>query len=113
MKFRWDTRKLNEPLERLYMDPLKTDEQVLSRSYGISVLEYETTMPTKFMCGTDMGMVFSCNRKGKTPMEKITIRVRLNMRSFFFLVYLTARASISDDVSSWTCLCNYTKSVFS
>lgn len=31
------------------MDPLKTDEQVLSRSYGISVLEYETTMPTKFM----------------------------------------------------------------
>lgn len=27
-------------------------------------------------CGTDMGMVFSCNRKGKTPMEKITIRVR-------------------------------------
>lgn len=46
---RWDTRKLNEPLERLYMDPLKTDEQVLSRSYGISVLEYETTMPTKFM----------------------------------------------------------------
>lgn len=77
---RWDTRKLNEPLERLYMDPLKTDEQVLSRSYGISVLEYETTMPTKFMCGTDMGMVFSCNRKGKTPMEKITIRV-----SFFLL----------------------------
>lgn len=71
----WDTRKLNEPLERLYMDPLKTDEQVLSRSYGISVLEYETTMPTKFMCGTDMGMVFSCNRKGKSPMEKIAIRV--------------------------------------
>lgn len=47
----------------------------MSRSYGVSVLEYETTMPTKFMCGTDMGMVFVCNRKGKTPLEKINTRV--------------------------------------
>lgn len=75
---RWDTRKLNEPLEKLLMDPIKTDEQELARSYGVSVLEYETTMPTKFMCGTDMGMLFVCNRKGKTPMEKINIRVCLS-----------------------------------
>lgn len=58
------------------MDPIKTDEQVMSRSYGVSVLEYETTMPTKFMVGTDMGMVFVCNRKGKTPTEKINFRVK-------------------------------------
>lgn len=57
------------------MDPIKTDEQVMARSYGINVLEYETTMPTKFMCGTDVGMVFVCNRKGKTPVEKINFRV--------------------------------------
>lgn len=71
----WDTRRLNEPLERLYMDPVRTDEQDLTRSYGVSVLEYETTMPTKFMCGTDMGMVFVCNRKGKSPSEKIAVRM--------------------------------------
>lgn len=71
----WDTRRLGEPLERLFMDPEKTDEQDLKRSYGVSVLEYETTMPTKFMCGTDMGMLFACNRKGKTPSEKIAVRM--------------------------------------
>lgn len=73
--YRWDTRKLNEPLEKLLIDPIKTDEQVLSRSYGITVLEYETTMPTKFMVGTDVGKIFICNRKGKTPVEKINFRV--------------------------------------
>lgn len=75
---RWDTRKLNEPLERLLIDPIKTDEQSISRSFGVTVLEYETTMPTKFMCGTDVGMVFVCNRKGKSPMEKINFRVNIN-----------------------------------
>lgn len=57
------------------MDPVKTDEQDLTRSYGCSVLEYETTMPTKFMVGTDVGMVFACNRKGKSPIEKIPVRI--------------------------------------
>lgn len=73
--YRWDTRKLNEPLDKLLIDPIKTDDQLVSRSYGVTVLEYETTMPTKFMCGTDVGMVFVCNRKGKSPMEKINFRV--------------------------------------
>lgn len=70
----WDIRKL-QPLERLLM-PMRTDDQVLERSLGVSVLEYETTIPTRFMCGTEQGMLFSCNRKGKTPIEKINIRVR-------------------------------------
>lgn len=72
----WDTRKLQEPIERLLMDPIRTDDQVLDRSFGVSVLEYETTIPTRFMCGTEQGMLFSCNRKGKSPNEKINIRVR-------------------------------------
>ncbi|EDW79093.1 dynein axonemal intermediate chain 2 [Drosophila tropicalis] len=75
----WDTRKLTEPLDRLLMDPVKSDEQDLSRSYGISVLEYETTIPTRFMAGTEMGMLFSCNRKGKTPTEKIQIRMMCHL----------------------------------
>ena len=71
----WDTRKLNERLDVLFMDPEKSDEQVLERSYGISVLEYETTIPTRFMVGTEQGMLFFNNRKGKSPMEKIVLRV--------------------------------------
>lgn len=72
----WDTRRLDERVETLYMDPVKSDEQFLERSYGISMLEYETTIPTRFMVGTEQGMLFFCNRKGKTPMEKIALRVR-------------------------------------
>lgn len=75
----WDTRKLSEPLDKLLMDPIRSDEQDLARSFGVSVLEYETTIPTRFMAGTEMGMLFSCNRKGKTPMEKIQIRVSYNL----------------------------------
>ncbi|XP_030372957.1 dynein intermediate chain 3, ciliary isoform X1 [Scaptodrosophila lebanonensis] len=75
----WDTRKLSEPHDRLLMDPVRSDEQDLSRSYGISVLEYETTIPTRFMTGTEMGMLFSCNRKGKTPTEKIQIRMMCHL----------------------------------
>lgn len=71
----WDIRKL-QPIERLLMDPIRTDDQVLERSFGVSVLEYEPTIPTRFMCGTEQGMLFSCNRKGKSPIEKINIRVR-------------------------------------
>lgn len=73
----WDTRRLNEPIEKLLMDPIKTDEQDITRSYGVSILEYETTIPTRFQCGTDQGIIFSCNRKGKTPIEKIALKVRL------------------------------------
>ena len=38
---------------------------------GGLVLEYEPTMPTKFMVGTEQGVVLSCNRKAKTPADKI------------------------------------------
>lgn len=79
----WDTRKMSERLDELYMDPEKTDEQVLDRSYGISVLEYETSIPTRFMVGTEQGLLFSCNRKGKTPTEKISLRV--SFRTIFKL----------------------------
>jgi dynein intermediate chain 2, axonemal len=85
----WDMRKLNERLDFLYMDPEKSDEQVLERSYGVSVLEYETTIPTRFMVGSEQGMLFFCNRKGKTPLEKITLRVRdlIHIECFFFFFF--------------------------
>lgn len=38
---------------------------------GGLVLEYEPTMPTKFMVGTEQSVVLSCNRKAKTAADKI------------------------------------------
>ncbi|XP_030631557.1 dynein intermediate chain 3, ciliary, partial [Chanos chanos] len=65
----WDIRKMNEPTERLVLDPSKKGK--LDNALGAISLEFETTMPTKFMVGTEQGLVVSCNRKAKTPAEKI------------------------------------------
>lgn len=65
----WDTRKLGEPTEKLVLDPTK--KQDITKAQGGISLEYESTMPTKFMVGTEQGNVMSCNRKAKTPAEKI------------------------------------------
>ncbi|VDP18179.1 unnamed protein product [Echinostoma caproni] len=65
----WDVRKMTEPTEKLYLDPTK--KQDFSCAQGAYALEYESTIPTKFMAGTEQGTIISCNRKGKTPAEKI------------------------------------------
>ncbi|XP_055377492.1 dynein axonemal intermediate chain 2 [Condylostylus longicornis] len=98
----WDTRKLNEPLDRLLMDPMKTDEQDLSRSYGVSVLEYETTIPTRFMVGTEMGMLFACNRKGKTPTEKISSRMPCQLGPVYAIMRNPAFVKNFLTVGDWT-----------
>ncbi|CAM9437147.1 unnamed protein product [Lampetra fluviatilis] len=65
----WDVRRMTEPMERLALDPAKKGD--LDNAMGATCLEFEPTMPTKFMVGTEQGMVVSCNRKAKTPAEKI------------------------------------------
>lgn len=66
----WDVRKgLKEPVDSLILDPTKKLD--LSNALGATVLEYESTMPTKFMVGTEQGSIISCNRKAKTAADKI------------------------------------------
>ena len=86
----WDIRKLVEPVETL---PLEFAGYKSGLKLGGIVVEYESTMvrgahnlvytspligilfvfqPTKFMVGTEQGVILSCNRKAKTPQEKIT-----------------------------------------
>uniref|UniRef100_G3VY15 Dynein axonemal intermediate chain 2 n=1 Tax=Sarcophilus harrisii TaxID=9305 RepID=G3VY15_SARHA len=65
----WDIRKINEPTEILIMDISR--KGILENALGAITLEFEATMPTKFMVGTEQGTVISCNRKAKTAAEKI------------------------------------------
>ncbi|XP_053303326.1 dynein axonemal intermediate chain 2 [Pleuronectes platessa] len=65
----WDVRKLSQPTERLVLDLGREGD--LNRALGAISLEFESTMPTKFMVGTEQGVVVSCIRKAKTPAEKI------------------------------------------
>lgn len=64
----WDIRKLGEPTESLLLCPNAKKDP---RPQGGVSLEFEPTMPTKFMVGTEQGSVLSCNRKAKSPSEKI------------------------------------------
>lgn len=71
----WDSRKLADPIETLLMDPHRCEQPHLEQAFGITVLEFEQTIPARFMVGTEQGVCFSCNRKGKSPLDKIPLRV--------------------------------------
>jgi len=55
----WDIRKFTEPTEVLILDPSKEGANDLQHAHGASCLEFEPTIPTKFMVGTDRGIVES------------------------------------------------------
>ena len=59
---------MGEPTESLKLVPNIKES---SRPLGGVALEYEPTMPTKFMVGTEQGSVLSCNRKAKSANDKI------------------------------------------
>ena len=59
---------MGEPTESLLLCPNPKKDP---RPQGGVSLEFEPTMPTKFMVGTEQGSVLSCNRKAKSPSEKI------------------------------------------
>ncbi|XP_014215691.1 dynein intermediate chain 3, ciliary [Copidosoma floridanum] len=72
----WDTRRLQGPTETLVMDLAKPEEQELDRATGVSALQFESSIGTRFMCGLENGTVVSGNRKGKTPTEKLSVRFK-------------------------------------
>lgn len=50
-------RKYSEPTEELMLDPTKGDQQMCN-AMGASSLEYDITIPAKFMAGTEQGKNF-------------------------------------------------------
>ncbi|CAK9823903.1 Dynein axonemal intermediate chain 2 [Anthophora retusa] len=72
----WDIRKLQTPTETLVIDLYKPDDQNINKAIGISALQFEPSMGTRFMCGLENGTVILGNRKGKTASEKIATRFK-------------------------------------
>ncbi|KAJ0181519.1 hypothetical protein K1T71_002241 [Dendrolimus kikuchii] len=77
----WDMRDMSEPTEEMIMDVVKSsfDVQSMANANGASVLEFEPTIPTRFMVGTENGYVITGNRKGKTPMEKLPAKFHAHL----------------------------------
>ncbi|CAG9561133.1 unnamed protein product [Danaus chrysippus] len=83
----WDTRNMSEPTDFMIIDPVKSnnDTQSVENALGISALEYEPTIPTRFMIGTETGLVVGGNRKGKTPLEKLPSKYEAHLGPVYSL----------------------------
>lgn len=70
----WDCRNLTAPTERLPMSiKLPSGEKPnLGNAEGVSCLEFDNGLPTKFLCGTESGLVISVNRMGREHSERLS-----------------------------------------
>ncbi|XP_055855184.1 dynein intermediate chain 3, ciliary [Episyrphus balteatus] len=73
----WDGRNLKNWYMQFLLDPERTDKQLRTRSHGCTVLEFEYTIPIRYIVGDDMGHVYVCNRKGVTPTETLILNYKL------------------------------------
>ncbi|XP_023949316.2 dynein intermediate chain 3, ciliary-like [Bicyclus anynana] len=67
----WDIRNMSQPTDELIMSVRypSIDKASLADSEGVSALQFDRSFPTKFLCGTDTGLVINVNRKGKSHAE--------------------------------------------
>ncbi|NXJ70223.1 DNAI2 protein, partial [Rostratula benghalensis] len=96
----WDIRKLSEPTESLVLDI--TRKGLLENALGAISLEFEPTMPTKFMVGTEQGIIIACNRKAKTPPEKITSTYSSHIGPVYALARNPFYPKVFLSVGDWT-----------
>ncbi|XP_016949104.1 dynein intermediate chain 3, ciliary [Drosophila biarmipes] len=73
----WDTRDLKMPMQELLLEPEPQERQSRMDSHGVTVLEFEYTIPVRFIICSDMGHVFVGNRKGMTPTETLLAHYQL------------------------------------
>jgi len=76
--FWWDLRNLEAPIDTLLLDPITMKDGIKNndKSFGVVQLEYESTIPNKYMVGTENGVVFICNKRFKTPADRIYSKVQ-------------------------------------
>nr|KAF7421988.1 hypothetical protein H0235_009824 [Vespula pensylvanica] len=70
----WDIRKLRKPTEVLVMDLQNPERQSINESIPITVLQYESTMGSKFLVGLENGIIVNVNRKAISNSEKLHTR---------------------------------------
>ncbi|XP_022220147.2 dynein intermediate chain 3, ciliary [Drosophila obscura] len=67
----WDTRDMMMSIQDLLLEPNTKDIQKRADSHGVTVLEFEYTIPVRYIMGSDMGCIFVGNRKAVTPSDTI------------------------------------------
>lgn len=71
----WDVKKMDKPMENetVILQPKSNDGGPKGILGGVS-LDYDPLVggPSKYMVGTEQGTTLSCNRRGKSPQDKIS-----------------------------------------
>ncbi|XP_028027091.1 dynein intermediate chain 3, ciliary-like [Bombyx mandarina] len=69
----WDVRNLNQPIDCLIMSiKLRPNENPnIGNAEGISSMEFNSSLSTRFLCGTESGLVLNVNRMGRTHSETL------------------------------------------
>ncbi|PZC80367.1 hypothetical protein B5X24_HaOG214785 [Helicoverpa armigera] len=70
----FDIRDLSEPMESIFMTVEVPRGEVPScaNAEGITSMQFDRALPTRFLAGTETGLVLNINRKGKTQQELMT-----------------------------------------
>lgn len=76
--FWWDLRNLESPIDTLLLDPVPMSDgfKNIDKAFGVTALEYESTIPNKYIVGTENGVVVICNKRFKTPADRIYARIQ-------------------------------------
>ncbi|XP_033212964.1 dynein intermediate chain 2, axonemal-like [Belonocnema kinseyi] len=70
----WDIRKLREPTEILIIDLDNTEQPKVQSAIGVTSLNYDPSMGTKFLLGTENGVIISGSRKSTTHANKLSLK---------------------------------------
>merc|ERR1719345_653694 len=107
----WDSRKMSEPSDHYNLDTTNKqscaapDSVVKSGVQGGTALAYDISAgPLKFLVGTEAGYILSCDKKSKTP----TDRIQAIFTGHYGPVYSLQRhpqfaAKYFLSVGDWTC----------
>lgn len=69
----WDLRDLTSPLDCLPISIKLSygQEPNLGNAEGVSSLSFDSSLPTRYLCGTESGIVINVNRIGREHSEKV------------------------------------------
>ncbi|KAG6797884.1 Dynein intermediate chain 2, axonemal [Apis mellifera caucasica] len=70
----WDMRFPKKPIEKLVMDLDDPKRGNVYKATGITCLQFEQTMSSRFLAGTENGIVVNVNRRTDNPVEKLLVR---------------------------------------
>ncbi|KAK4023838.1 hypothetical protein OUZ56_009231 [Daphnia magna] len=96
----WDMRKLNAPIDALVLDPSATPRP--ENALSACCLEYDPSMPNKFLVGTRQGIVMNCNRRARTTAERIMCQYEAHLGPVHALHRHPQLPKIFLTVGDWT-----------